>query len=72
MLSIANRNRISNRQPASMYSVAGASFQEWALRILDSKGSIAHQSIGRLVTAINTGKLTIGQAEVAYLALLSK
>lgn len=72
MLSVANLNRISKQQPASMYSAAGASFQEWALRLLDHKGSIAHQSIGRLVTAINNGKLSIGQAEQAYFALLAK
>jgi hypothetical protein len=55
-----------------MYSMAGASFQEWALSLLDQKGSLAHQSIGRFVTAINNGRMTIGQAEAAYMALLCK
>ena len=55
-----------------MYSHAGASFQEWALRLLDRKGSIAHRSIGRFVIAINNGRMTIGQAEAAYMALLRK
>jgi hypothetical protein len=55
-----------------MYTRAGASFQEWALRLMDRKGSIAHRSIGRFVMAINSGRLTIGQAEAAYLALLRR
>jgi hypothetical protein len=54
-----------------MYSHAGASFQEWALRLLDRKGSIAHRSIGRFVMAINNGRITIGQAEAAYMVLLN-
>ena len=53
-----------------MYSAAGASFQEWALKLLDQRGSLAHQSIGRFVTAINNGRMTLGQAEAAYMALL--
>jgi hypothetical protein len=53
-----------------MYSLAGASFQEWALRLLDQKGSLAHRSIGRFVMAINSGRMTIGQAEAAYMVLL--
>lgn len=73
MLSTANLNRINtNKQNNAMYSVAGASFQEWALRLLDSKGSTAHKSIGAFVTAINRNQMTIGQAEAAYMALLSK
>jgi hypothetical protein len=71
MLSSANLQRLQNKQN-SMYSPAGASFQEWALRLLDAKGSTAHKSIGSFVTAINNGKMTIAQAEVAYTALLSK
>ncbi len=55
-----------------MYSHAGASFQEWALRLLDRKGSLAHRSIGRFVVAINSGRMTIGQAEAAYMALLHR
>ncbi len=55
-----------------MYSRAGASFQEWALRLLDRRGSLAHRSIGRFVMAINSGHMTIGQAEAAYMALLRK
>src|SRR6266850_1125493 len=49
-----------------MYTHAGASFQEWALRLLDRKGSIAHRSIGRFVMAINNGRMTIGEAKGAY------
>lgn len=75
MLSTANLNRMSknsNQNSQSMYSVAGASFQEWALRLLDSKNSVAHKSIGKFVTAINNNEMTIGQAEVAYMSLLVK
>jgi hypothetical protein len=54
-----------------LYSQAGASFQEWALRLLDRKGSLAHRSIGRFVMAINNGRMSIGQAEAAYMALLN-
>lgn len=55
-----------------MYSVAGASFQQWALRLLDRKGSLAHRSIGKFVTAIDNGTMTIAAAEQAYLALLKR
>lgn len=61
-----------NKASENMYSAAGASFQEWALRLLDSKGSMAHKSIGKFVTAINNGQMTIASAESAYFALLSK
>lgn len=61
-----------SKNSQNMYSPAGASFQEWALRLLDAKGSTAHMSIGKFVTAINRNQMTIGQAEVAYMALLSK
>lgn len=55
-----------------MYSPTGASFQEWALRLLDAKGSVAHKSIGKFVTMINNNELTIGEAEELYFGLLSK
>lgn len=55
-----------------MYSETGAKFQEWAISILDSKNSIAHKSIGKFVTAINNNQMTVGAAEDAYIALLSK
>lgn len=61
-----------NKAVESMYSAAGASFQEWALRLLDAKNSTAHKSIGRFVTDINNGRMTIASAESAYMALLSK
>lgn len=55
-----------------MYSVDGARFQEYALSILDYKCSPAHMAIGHFVTAINNGKMTIGEATEAYRKLLAK
>lgn len=55
-----------------MYSVDGAKFQEYALSILDNKGSQAHQSIGALVTKINNNQITVNEAIAQYSALLSK
>jgi hypothetical protein len=65
---VYNEQNVSRK--SRMYSMAGASFQEWALRLLDHRGSVAHRSIGRFVSAINNGRMTIGQAEAAYMALL--
>ncbi len=65
-------NTASQHRVWQMYSMEGASFQEWALKLLDYRGSIAHQAIGRFVAAINNGRMTIGQAEAAYIALLGR
>ena len=61
-----------NSKPEVMYSVNGAKFQEYALSVLDAKGSEAHRSIGHFVTAINNDKITIVEAIAQYSALLSK
>jgi hypothetical protein len=55
----------------SMHSTAGASFQEYALSMLDFKGSPAHKAIGGLVMAINCKRLSIEQAKAKYHSLLS-
>lgn len=52
-----------------MYSAEGAMFQEWALSNLDLKGSVAHQSIGRLVTAINNGYKSVTEAKSEFVSL---
>lgn len=65
-------SQVMSKSTVVMFSAEGASFQEWALRKLDLKGSVAHQSIGKFVTAINNSKMTIGDAERAFVALLGK
>jgi hypothetical protein len=55
----------------SMYSAEGASFQEWALSRIDFKGSVAHQSIGRLVTDINNKNISVADAKNDFLSKLN-
>lgn len=72
MLSKQNLARLTYRQDKTgSYSSVGAYFQEYALANLDSKGSIAYRSIGRLVTAINTGVMTLDLATAIYNGLKS-
>lgn len=59
-------------KPEVMYSAIGAEFQEWALSNLDCKGSIAHKSIGTLVTSINNNQISVENARNQFTALLSK
>lgn len=54
-----------------MYSVEGAQFQEYAISILDFKGSAAHKMIGSLVTAINNKQISVSEATARYQAALS-
>lgn len=64
LMSLTDRmNAVKNSKPEIMYSVAGANFQEWALSNLDNRGSIAHKSIGKFVTAINNNQITIESAK---------
>jgi len=61
---------VSQKNETKMYSVAGATFQEWAINRLDRKGSLAHSMIGGLVTAINNDQITVNEAESRFLAAL--
>lgn len=63
---------VRNNNEVKMYSAAGASFQEYALNILDAKGSEAHKSIGQLVTKINNNIITVAEAVATYNSLLVK
>ena len=53
-----------------MYSVEGATFQEYAINHLDRKGSQAHGMIGSLVTAINNNQISVEDATVRFIAAL--
>lgn len=55
-----------------MYTAEGADFQEWALSMLDYKGSAAHKMIGSLVTAINNNVLTVKEARSQFVFALAK
>lgn len=55
-----------------MYTFDGARFQEEALSQLDYAHSFAHESIGRLVRAINNGQLDRDLAETIYVNLLDR
>lgn len=63
---------VKNQNTEVMYSVAGATFQEWALNRIDYRGSEAHKAIGSLVTAINNNRLTVAEAQKRFTALLGK
>jgi hypothetical protein len=54
-----------------MYSASGAMWQESALARIDFKGSAAHLSIGRLVTAINNNMISVECADREFVSLLS-
>lgn len=70
-LSNAMKN-YNNRQNAEiMYSVEGASFQEYCISILDAKGSKAHQAIGKLVTDINNNRISVIDAKAQFVTLLN-
>lgn len=69
-LSNAMKN-YNNRQNENMYSVEGASFQEWAINRIDFKGSKAHMSIGKLVTDINNNRISVIDAKVEFTSLLN-
>lgn len=62
-------NSVKNTE-IKMYSVAGATFQEWAINRLDRKGSTAHSMIGSLVTAINNNQISVNEAESRFVASL--
>lgn len=64
-------NASKNKTSEKMYSVDGASFQEWAINRIDFKGSQAHQAIGGLVTAINNNRIDVQSAKSEFIALLS-
>lgn len=61
-----------NNSAIAMYSVDGATFQEYALNLLDYKGSAAHKAIGGLVTAINNKQISVVDAKSQFIALLVK
>lgn len=64
-----NANKQNTIAPV-MYSAEGARFQEVAISMLDAKGSEAHKSIGKLVTAINNNQITYADAMAQYVSLL--
>lgn len=68
----ARLQAVKNQTTEVMYSVAGATFQEWALNRIDYRGSEAHKSIGSLVTAINNNRMTVSEAQTRFTALLVK
>lgn len=61
---------VSKKSEVKMYSVAGATFQEYALNHLDRKGSAAHLMIGSLVTAINNDQISVEDATARFVAAL--
>jgi hypothetical protein len=74
MMSLSERLAAAkqNNKPEVMYTVEGATFQEYALSNLDFKGSVAHKSIGTLVTAINNNQITVEAAKSQFIASLVK